>query len=415
MLMTIAARILKDYAELDSRATVPAAAARRLAETGLPDSHNEHWRYANLRALDGIADFKPANAAFSGAEAMLPAPLEDHLRVVLIDGRYHPALSCKPEELQAAGVVLTRGPAADGAVTAGGALHLLNQMFAAEALTLTCSGQAKLELCLLASANSTACYPNLNVQLAANATLQVVERHLGGGPAQLICADTSLQLSPRASLWHYRLQEYGNGVVFFDNYDASLAHDARLTLCQIGVGAGTARHSAHIALRGDRSELHWQAMAVANQKQVNDTWVQVEHLAKSTLTQQRFRGIAADQARVACSAELQVPAAGAGARVQQGLRGLIDGRGAEVDLRPRLEIRTDDIKASHGATTGQLDEGLLFYLLSRGIDPATARTLLKWAFLGDVLGEIPVPALRRAAEQAAAGHLADLVATGVVS
>jgi len=110
-----------------------------------------------------------------------------------------------------------------------------------------------------------------------------------------------------------------------------------------------------------------------------------------------------------------VGGAGAGARVQQNLRGLIDGRGAEVDLRPRLEIRTDDIQASHGATTGQLDETLLFYLLSRGLDPATARTLLKWAFLGDVLGEITVPALRRVAEQAAAGQLADVLASGAMS
>jgi Fe-S cluster assembly protein SufD len=84
-----------------------------------------------------------------------------------------------------------------------------------------------------------------------------------------------------------------------------------------------------------------------------------------------------------------------------------ESKGAHINLRPRLTIQTDDIQASHGATTGQLDENLLYYLLTRGIDAATARAMLKWAFLGDVFAAIADPALRRAAEQIAAAHLSD--------
>jgi len=423
MRMNAAARILEQYAALQPHAPAADAAAQQLAALGLPDSRDEQWRYANLRALDGIADFRPGrggqpNAA--PAARALPEPLPDHLRLVLVDGRFDAALSCPPAALSAAGVGLARSTNPGPAGATSGPLQLLTRMFAAETLTLVCSADARLELCCIATAGNAAGYPTLDVQLAPDATLQLVERHLGGAqraslPGQLVCASTRLTLAANATLRHYRLQEYGAGVLWLDNQDARLARDARLILCQIGVGAATARHTAHIALAGERAELHWQAMAVANGRQVNDTWVRVDPLARGTVTQQRFRGIAADQARVACSAELKVGGAGAGARVQQNLRGLIDGRGAEVDLRPRLEIRTDDIQASHGATTGQLDETLLFYLLSRGLDPATARTLLKWAFLGDVLGEITVPALRRVAEQAAAGQLADVLASGAMS
>jgi Fe-S cluster assembly protein SufD len=95
--------------------------------------------------------------------------------------------------------------------------------------------------------------------------------------------------------------------------------------------------------------------------------------------------------------------------VQQSLRGLVDGPGAEIDLRPGLRIHTDEVQARHGATSGQLDENLLFYLLSRGLDRASARALLKWAFLGEVLAHIQVPALRQAAEQAAAGQLSGVL------
>ena len=94
---------------------------------------------------------------------------------------------------------------------------------------------------------------------------------------------------------------------------------------------------------------------------------------------------------------------------------MIEGAGAEIDLRPRLEIGTDEVQAQHGATTGRLDENLLFYLLSRGIDRKTARALLKWAFLSDVLREIELPQLRLEAERGAAGQLPDIMAIGALA
>jgi len=93
--------------------------------------------------------------------------------------------------------------------------------------------------------------------------------------------------------------------------------------------------------------------------------------------------------------------------VRQSLRGLIDGKGAELDLRPRLTINTNEIQATHGATTGRLDEELLFYLLARGLDPIAARSLLKWAFLGEVLSALEPAPLRRLAGLAAAARLSD--------
>jgi Fe-S cluster assembly protein SufD len=73
------------------------------------------------------------------------------------------------------------------------------------------------------------------------------------------------------------------------------------------------------------------------------------------------------------------------------------------------------VKAQHGATTGALDENLMFYLLARGIDRSTARALLKWAFLGDVLRAIELPQLRSAAEHGAAGQLPDIMAIGALT
>ena len=89
--------------------------------------------------------------------------------------------------------------------------------------------------------------------------------------------------------------------------------------------------------------------------------------------------------------------------------GLLAGPEAEIDVRPQLEIYTDDVKCSHGATAGKLDDNMLFYLLSRGLDRDTAQRLLKWAFLEDVVARIEVPELRRQIEQSLAGQLNETV------
>ena len=94
-----------------------------------------------------------------------------------------------------------------------------------------------------------------------------------------------------------------------------------------------------------------------------------------------------------------------GADSDQSLKSLLTGSGAEAAARPQLEIYTDKVKARHGATTGKLDDQMLFYLLSRGIDRATAQALLQWAFIEDAVSLVDLPELRREIESLAAGRL----------
>ena len=75
-------------------------------------------------------------------------------------------------------------------------------------------------------------------------------------------------------------------------------------------------------------------------------------------------------------------------------RRVLAGNDAEADVRPQLEIHTDAVQASHGATVGKLDDTMKFYLLSRGLDPEVAENLLKWAFIADVIARIPLPQIR---------------------
>ncbi|MEJ1964746.1 MAG: SufD family Fe-S cluster assembly protein [Gammaproteobacteria bacterium] len=92
------------------------------------------------------------------------------------------------------------------------------------------------------------------------------------------------------------------------------------------------------------------------------------------------------------------------------LRGLLAGPQAEIDVRPQLEIYTDDVRCNHGATAGKLDDNMLFYMLSRGIERDIAQQLLKWAFLEDVVSRIAVPELRKHIELSLAGQMKETAA-----
>ena len=187
-------------------------------------------------------------------------------------------------------------------------------------------------------------------------------------------------------------------MLHYDTVSAQLAEQARYQLRHIAAGGASARSSIQVQLQGREATVDIRALAAAQGTQYADALYTVLHQAPGTHSELVFRGIASDRAHVACSADVQVAPSAPGTRVRQSLRGLIDGKGAQVNLRPRLTINTDDIQATHGATTGRLDEDLLFYLLSRGLTPVAARSLLKWALLSETLGALGPQALRKAAE-----------------
>jgi len=293
-----------------------------------------------------------------------------------------------------------------------GRLGLTARLLAREPLALRLEGAVSLEV-LSVSTVGYSYSTDWVIEIAAGAQVNLVERRL---PADRSDTDPRptidghnlrLRIEPGATLTHTRLQQNDHAVVHHATLDVSVAEGADYRLRQVTAGGASARSSVQVQLAGRHASFDLRAVTAAKDAQVADAQYTILHEAAGTKSDQLFRGIASDRAHVACSADVLVAATATGARVQQSLRGLLDGKGAEVDLRPRLTINTNEIQATHGATTGRLDDNLLFYLLARGIDEPAARSLLKWAFLGEALGAIDPPALRRAAGFAAAARLSD--------
>ena len=391
-------------------------AIEALCAQGLPTTREENWRYANLRVLER-ARFSPC--ASPAGMADLPAPLAGFTRFVFLDG-----VLAMGEPVQHAGLGVrslrsgAQGPAPSMPqripALPEARLALLNEAFATDGAAIRVKREAavpQIELLFIACApaQAGASYPRVQLSIEAGARLTLVERHLSAGDAaSLVNGALRVDLAEGARLDHYRLQQTSTRTAWFDTVEATLAQDARYSLIAVSPGALAARSTVHIRLAGPGAEVALSAAALGDRQQSLDTYVLSEHLAPRTRTEQIFRGIASGRARVAFNGKIAVRESARGTDSRQSLRGLLAGPEAEIDVRPQLEIYTDEVRCSHGATAGKLDENMLFYLLSRGLEPEVAQRLLKWAFLEDVVSRIELPAQRRRIEHELAGQMSEL-------
>jgi len=422
MTVALAKRVADEYAAV--RESLPAdivsqerrqEAIAALAARGLPTTRDENWRYANLRPLEK-ARFAPAPAARPQPSAFdLPARLDGFARYVFVDGTFAQPLS-SPEEQPG---VTVHSPLRAGALAASSTLPearlaLLNEAFATDTAAIHVSGAAgepaRIELLFIAvaGADTGTSYPRVQISLEPASRLILVERHVSAGAGtSFVNCSVDVEVGRGAQLTHYRLQQAGTRATWIDTLSAVLGADARYRLLAVNTGALSARSTAHVQMAGAGAELTLAVAALGDRQQVQDYFALVEHIAPRARTEQSFRGIAAGRARVAFNGKITVREAASGTDSRQSLRGLLAGPEAEIDVRPQLEIYTDEVRCSHGATAGKLDDNMLFYLLSRGLSPEVAQRLLKWAFLEDVVSKIELPALRRQIEHDLAGQMAD--------
>lgn len=395
--------------------SIRSAALNRALAAGLPQLRDDLWRYADLRYL-GSAALAPvgpedSEALAAAVAARLPARLEGYVRLVYANGRLQPALSDACDALNSAAAPLVPER------TRHERFGWLNDAFATDCARLDVRQSLQLEVVFVATPGETrqAVYPRLELLLAANTSLVLVERHVGStGADGTINAAVQIHAAAGSQVHHLRWQALDDDAQFLDTVQLAVDRDARYELTQLQLGGRTARTSLRVALYGAGAGLHLRGVAVTSGRRTLDHSLLVDHLARSTTSAQVFRAIARDTAHIACRSRVEIVQQAGGASSEQSLKGLLDQAGAEIDLRPQLEIHTDEVRASHGATTGALDPAMQFYLLSRGLDADTARALLEWAFLEDALAGITSPVLRRAAEQATASALGSHIARQLV-
>ncbi|MBX9587181.1 MAG: Fe-S cluster assembly protein SufD [Gammaproteobacteria bacterium] len=199
---------------------------------------------------------------------------------------------------------------------------------------------------------------------------------------------TQIELDEYSQLNHIQSQNEGiNATHISDTLIEQLAHSV---YCgnSFSIGGKLQRQAWQVNLLGEKARSSCRGLSIVNGAQHSDYHVTMNHAAKSCVSEQQFKAIANDKARAIYNGKVIVQATGQQAVAHQQSRNLLLSSNAEIDTRPELEIYTDDVKCSHGASVGQIDAEQLFYLQSRGISADQAKEILLHAFIYDQLDEL---------------------------
>ena len=194
---------------------------------------------------------------------------------------------------------------------------------------------------------------------------------------------------------YYRLQREGRAAFHTGTFDADLDRGARLTAHAVILGGSLIRNNVHVALNGEGAECVLNGLYLAGDKQHVDNFTEIDHLKPRATSFELYKGILNGAAHGVFNGKIVVHKDAQKSNARQVNKNLLLSENAVVNTKPQLEIYADDVKCSHGSTIGQLDADALFYLRTRGLGAAEARSLLSFAFAGDVVGRIKVDSLRR--------------------
>jgi Fe-S cluster assembly protein SufD len=171
------------------------------------------------------------------------------------------------------------------------------------------------------------------------------------------------------------------------------------------VSGDIVRSDVDVALQAHSAATQLNGLLFTTGSQHHELHAEIRHAVAHTASRTHVRTVVNDTGRAACNSKVIVAPGARRTVSEQDFRNLLLANGAEADTRPQLEIYNEDVKCNHGATTGRLDPNMLFYLRSRGLDAATARSLLTYAFVTDLLQGLPLDELRRMLARRIAGEL----------
>ena len=377
---------------------------------GLPRRRDEYWRYTNLNAL-ADEEFQMANGGPAIGLPTLPHKLVAELasyRVVVVNGRLRPdlcALGELPDDVLVVGLedLLTAAPERLepylGKIIRLGDMPMaaLNTAFLRDGMAMFVGAGIVLDkpvhlISITAPGEGPLMVqPRHLVVMGKGSNATLIETHItaeGGSSFNNIVAE--LHLDDEAKLNHFVFQEEAATSVHLSATAVAMNAGTSYDSFVLQSGGAIGRSEIRAYMNGPGGDCRLDGVYLATDKQVVDNTTFVEHAAPECRSRQVYKGVLDGQSRGVFQGKVHVLRDAQKTDGHQMSRALLLSPRAEIDARPELEIYADDVKCSHGATAGELDEDLMFYLLSRGIPRQEARRMLIEAFLSEAIAEIPL-------------------------
>jgi len=409
------------------------SALRRFEALGLPTTRDEEWRQTNVQALGEIRLTRPEVATLSRADldTMPAAAGLGCPRAVVVNGRFDASLSdlddlpaglqvealsralrSRPELLEPS---LGRvAPFENRAFTALNTAAFEDGTVVSIAPRTIAETPIEILHVAVAGGLSPAIHPRTLVVAGDSSQAAVVETYLSlDGEVHLTNAVTEIVVGENAILDHARIQWENDRAYHFGAVQARQARASRYTNHNIAFGAALARNDVGSVLEGEGAEATLNGLYLATGRQHVDNHTILDHAAPHCPSRELYKGILSGRAHVVFNGRIVVRPGAQKTDAKQSNNSLLLSNDALIHTRPQLEIYADDVKCTHGATIGHLEDDALFYLRTRGIDLDEARTLLIRGFVGDVLDRIAHAPLRaRLAERVLAATAPGTAAGG---
>jgi Fe-S cluster assembly protein SufD len=366
-------------------------AAATFRALGLPGRRIEAWKYTDLAPI-AQAGFAEALTLVEGSPALPNAGAAT--RAVFVDGRYDAALSSgrfRHVAGEIAGLEDRLGACAD---TPGLPLVALNAMLFEDGLILDIPAGAEagtvelLSLCTHAE-RPIAYHPRHLIRLGAGAKLTLIEQALGPEGARYLHNPVfEIEVAEGATLTHVRMQQEGRAGFHLSTVFALVQAGATYDNFTLNAGGRLVRNEIHAALLGPKAACHMNGVQLVANGQHADTTTFLDHAAPDCASRQTYKTVLTGRSRGVFQGKILVRQAAQRTDGYQMNQALLLSEEAEMDAKPQLEIYADDVKCSHGATIGALDEAQLFFLRSRGIPLAEAKAMLVQAFLTEAIAGV---------------------------
>ncbi len=383
----------------------------RFTEQGFPTLRNEDWRFTSTAAIAGTDFQLPRN----GKSRVATADLERFLIpgtacvLVFVNGHFAAELSRLPEVPGVKIASLAEAIAArPGEVEAHLARYADYRQDAFSALNAAFLGdgawveigrgavvKAPIQILYVATGGEKPAmiYPRNLVVAGENSEAQIVEDYVSlgsaGAAAVFSNAVTELAAGENSTISHIMLEREDIRSYNVSTLRIQQARSSNVGSHSILLGGALVRNNVHPVLAGEGAECLVNGLFVGAGQQHLDNYMKVEHASPHCGSRQFYNGILAGRARGVFHGRIIVHKPAQKTDAKQTNRNLLLSDEAQIDTKPQLEIYADDVKCTHGATIGQIDEEQLFYLRSRGLAAEQARSLLVYAFANESLGRVP--------------------------
>jgi len=381
------------------------SSAEKFAETGFPTLRDEDWRYTNMaRAInlsnDWLANTGTAPHKIAGEAASIRASIDAHW-VLIQNGSIDIGSDSLPDGVS---VELLSDKSADWNVqeiAVDNAMAQLNAALITDGLRLTVTAGTSLDKPIgfliddQATQGPVVAQSRVLIDIHEGASASFVEAHLSSGNSEHFANNVvQINLSRNTTIDYLRLQQRARHHIHTSRLTADLAENATFRHCAFDFGGSLVRNDIVARLHGRNANALLNGLYLAGDKQHIDNHTRVDHLVGPGYSSEEYRGILNRKSRCVFNGKAIVHVGADGTDANQSNHNLLLSGDAEIDTKPELEIYADEVKCSHGATVGQLDETALFYLRSRGLDETQATQLITRAFAAKVLSLLTVDAAR---------------------